>query len=111
MATAPKRIGIVGYGHLGKFLTEAILQRSDLELAFIWNRTKSVFEGHGLDSDLILEDLADCHLKKPDLIVEVSHPIVVKQVCISAVCLQAAVCLHVFNYSMDSFSSRHVTSC
>nr|XP_027213532.1 uncharacterized protein LOC113806573 [Penaeus vannamei] len=35
---APKRVGIVGYGHLGKFLTKAVQERPDLELAFVWNR-------------------------------------------------------------------------
>ncbi|XP_047478377.1 putative L-aspartate dehydrogenase [Penaeus chinensis] len=42
---APKRVGIVGYGHLGKFLTKAVQERPDLELAFVWNRTSSVLDG------------------------------------------------------------------
>ena len=77
---AKRRIGIVGYGHLGKFLTEAILNHPKLELAFVWNRTKSVFDQSGIDSKLILEDLKKCGEANPDLIVEVSHPIVVKEV-------------------------------
>ena len=79
MATK-RRIGIVGYGHLGKFLTEAIVNHPKLELAFVWNRTKSVFDHSGIDTNLILDDLRNCGKTNPDLIVEVSHPIVVKEV-------------------------------
>ena len=78
MEETKRRIGIVGYGHLGKFLTQAILNHPKLELAFVWNRTRAAFENSSLDP-YILEDLQDCPSKKPDLIVEVSHPIVVKQ--------------------------------
>lgn len=74
------RVGIVGYGHLGKFLTEAILKNPSLELAFVWNRTKAAFEGSDLDQSLILGSLEDCASKNPNLIVEVSHPVVVKEV-------------------------------
>jgi predicted dinucleotide-utilizing enzyme len=36
---APKRIGIVGYGKLGQYLANAVLERpEELELAFVWNR-------------------------------------------------------------------------
>ena len=80
MATAKRRVGIVGYGHLGKFLTKAISNHENLELAFVWNRSKSAFEGSGLDPNLILENLEDCDKKNADLIVEVSHPIIVEKV-------------------------------
>jgi len=79
MATAKCRVGIVGYGHLGKFLTKAISNHENLELAFVWNRSKSAFEGSGLDPNLILENLEDCDKKNADLIVEVSHPIIVEK--------------------------------
>ena len=32
MSTTKRKIGIVGYGHLGKFLTNAILNHENLEL-------------------------------------------------------------------------------
>ena len=80
MSTTKRRIGIVGYGHLGKFLTNAILNHENLELVFVWNRSKSVFDGSGLDQNLILENLEDCDKKNADLIVEVSHPIIVEKV-------------------------------
>eukprot|EP00093_Oithona_nana_P002967 02967.XXX_101935_103072_1 [CDS] Oithona nana genome sequencing. len=78
MEEIKRRIGIVGYGHLGKFLTEAILNHPKLELAFVWNRTKAAFDNSKLQP-YILEDLQEVAKTKPDLIVEVSHPIVVKQ--------------------------------
>ena len=80
MATTKRRIGIVGYGHLGKFLTDAVLKSPHLELAFVWNRTKAAFENSGLYPNLILANLEECGQTKPDLIVEVSHPTVVKTV-------------------------------
>ena len=87
MSTTKRKIGIVGYGHLGKFLTNAILNHENLELVFVWNRSKSVFDGSGLDQNLILENLEDCDKKNVDLIVEVSHTIIVEKVStISNIC-------------------------
>ena len=80
MSITKRKIGIVGYGHLGKFLTNAILNHENLELVFVWNRSKSVFDSSGLDQNLILENLEDCDKKNVDLIVEVSHPIIVEKV-------------------------------
>ena len=77
---AKRRVGVVGYGHLGKFLVDAIGNNDNLELAFVWNRTKSVFEASGLSNEAILDDLENCASKNPDLIVEVSHPIIAKKV-------------------------------
>lgn len=72
---APKRVGIVGYGHLGKFLTKAVQERPDLELAFVWNRTTSVLHGE-VEGRYICENLENCSQFSPDLIVEVSHPVI-----------------------------------
>ncbi|XP_064612812.1 aspartate dehydrogenase domain-containing protein-like [Liolophura sinensis] len=67
------RIGIVGYGHLGQYLVDAILENPSLELAFVWNRSKTVFEGK-VKPDYILEDLSAFRDRKADLIIEVAHP-------------------------------------
>ncbi|EDO41188.1 predicted protein [Nematostella vectensis] len=72
------RIGIVGFGHLGKYLYEAISTRDDLEVAFVWNRSKESMEGK-IEEQLILTDLSLCAERKADLIVEVAHPAVIKQ--------------------------------
>lgn len=73
-----RKIGIVGYGHLGKYLVEEIFRRDDVELAFVWNRTVSVLEGQ-VDQKYILKDLKDFRNKQVDLIVEVAHPNITKE--------------------------------
>lgn len=73
-----RRIGIVGYGHLGRYLVEEILKSESLELAFVWNRTKSALEGK-VDSKYILENLKDIEERQAELIVEVAHPSITKE--------------------------------
>lgn len=72
---APRRIGIIGYGHLGQYLTQAVLERPDLDLAFVWNRTSASLETH-LEDRQICRDLEDCASYSPDLVVEVAHPLI-----------------------------------
>lgn len=73
-----RRVGVVGFGHLGRYLVEAIQHHPELELAFVWNRTKDVFSGH-LDPALILDDLLTFHTRNAHLIVEVCHPCITEQ--------------------------------
>lgn len=71
-----RRVGIVGFGRLGepihlralrvcnccwlgKFLYDEISQKSDYEVAFVWNRTEEKMRGV-VGEELILQDLADC---------------------------------------------------
>lgn len=74
------RIGIVGYGSLGKFMVETIAKDQNiskkLEIVWIWNRNKSKLEEDPLvDRKLILENIDDFKSKGiVDLIVEVAHP-------------------------------------
>ena len=70
-----RRIGIIGYGHLGQFLTQRVQASPDHELAFVWNRTLDRIDA-GLP---VLEDLADAGSRAPDLIVEVAHPVVAQR--------------------------------
>ncbi|XP_063396529.1 aspartate dehydrogenase domain-containing protein-like [Mytilus trossulus] len=67
------RIGIVGYGHLGKYLVQTIQDDDRLELAFIWNRTREALDDFK-NKELILEELNDFPQRQADLIVEVAHP-------------------------------------
>jgi len=46
---------------VGKFLTEALLNHPDLEIAFVWNRSKEPLEP--VDKNLVLEDLAEAASK------------------------------------------------
>ncbi|XP_018082666.1 putative L-aspartate dehydrogenase [Xenopus laevis] len=72
------RVGVVGYGHIGKYLVDKILREGanhSMELAFVWNRRKENLEGK-VEPHLQLHDLSDFHQWKADLIVEVAHPCV-----------------------------------
>jgi predicted dinucleotide-utilizing enzyme len=74
------RIGIVGYGALGKYLTNFILSdegtAAGLELAFVWNRSpqKVLDDPNPLVQQALLTDLNDFASKSPNMIVEVAHP-------------------------------------
>ncbi|XP_020601839.1 putative L-aspartate dehydrogenase, partial [Orbicella faveolata] len=57
----------------GQYLVEEILQRNDLELSFVWNRTLEVIRGK-VEDRYILETLSSFAERAPDLIVEVAHP-------------------------------------
>lgn len=72
-----RRVGVVGYGHLGKFLVEKIQEHPELELAFVWNRSPAALEG--FPKDLVLQDLKDFKERNVDLIVEVAHPDITRQ--------------------------------
>ncbi|XP_032093604.1 putative L-aspartate dehydrogenase [Thamnophis elegans] len=75
-----RRVGIVGYGHLGQYLTERIQDEGfqhGLELAFVWNRDASKMEGT-VPVGLRLEKLTDFSQCHPDVIVEVAHPCIVQ---------------------------------
>ncbi|KAL6102730.1 aspdh [Pungitius sinensis] len=76
-----QRIGVVGYGHLGKYLVERILKDGDalgLTLAFVWNRNSDKLKGCVPD-ELILGDLSSFADRRCDVIVEVCHPHIVKE--------------------------------
>ncbi|XP_070204877.1 aspartate dehydrogenase domain-containing protein-like isoform X2 [Littorina saxatilis] len=73
-----RRIGIVGYGHLGQYLAKQIQAREDVELVFVWNRTTQTLEGQ-VEPDAILKRLDDFADFGADLIVEVAHPDITRQ--------------------------------
>lgn len=78
MSDTPRRVGVVGYGKLGEFLVESIQSDPDMELAFVWNRSKEALTGK-VDPKHILDDLNDCASKTPDIIIEVAHPTISKE--------------------------------
>ncbi|XP_071789928.1 aspartate dehydrogenase domain-containing protein-like [Asterias amurensis] len=73
-----RRIGIVGFGHLGQFLFKSIQESEDFDIAFVWNRTASALK-ESVPQQFILENLAGFAERKPDLIVEVAHPLISSQ--------------------------------
>lgn len=77
MSSAKRRVGIVGYGNLGKFLVQALRDRSEkYEIAFIWNRSKDKLAD--LAAHETIENLDEFESRSADLIVEVAHPNILK---------------------------------
>ncbi|KAE8594875.1 hypothetical protein XENTR_v10019832 [Xenopus tropicalis] len=75
------RIGVVGYGHIGKYLVDKIVREGanhSMELAFVWNRRREKLSG-AVDPRLQLQDLSDCQRWAADLIVEVAHPCITRE--------------------------------
>ena len=70
-----RRIGIVGYGKLGRHLAQVIHETEGVELAFVWNRDPNGI-GSEIASDQRLERLEEFERFHPNLVVEVAHPII-----------------------------------
>src|SRR4051812_24593561 len=68
------RVGLVGFGFIGAGLYRAIRvgDHKGLEVAFVWNRSRDKLAS--VQPDLVLDDLGEAAARKPDLIVEASHP-------------------------------------
>src|SRR5262245_4535170 len=73
------RVGLVGFGFIGAGLYRAIRvgDYKGLEVAFAWNRSRNKLAE--VSKDLVLDDLAGFAARKPDLIVEASHPDITRQ--------------------------------
>lgn len=70
----PKRVGIIGYGHLGQFLRVELSKRPEqFEVRRLWNRTEDEQEGVRPLADLRADTLDDL-----DLVIEVAHPDIVR---------------------------------
>jgi predicted dinucleotide-utilizing enzyme len=80
MSVVKKRVGIVGYGAVGRYLTEKLINdpvcQRILELSFVCDpiNAQLVFEQSDIPKEACLERLSDFATKQPDLIVEVAHP-------------------------------------
>ena len=67
------RIGVIGYGYIGRFVIERILgSEGRFELAFVHNRSAEALAG--LDPSVRLDDPGQARACRPDLIVECAHP-------------------------------------
>ncbi|XP_042200353.1 putative L-aspartate dehydrogenase [Callorhinchus milii] len=76
-----RRVGIVGYGSLGQYLVDMIVQagaEQGLQLVFVWNRSQEKMRGR-VPEELQLKDLNMFGDRKSDLILEVSHPQITKE--------------------------------
>ena len=84
------RIGIVGYGNVGSYLADQINsdEWENWELIWIWNRSyQKIIDAKKFRDNQILkyqnftefDEKYDEKLHKVDLIIEMTHPIVLKQ--------------------------------
>ena len=73
-----KRVGIIGFGYIARFIYSEIRARPELglDIAFVWNRSQQPLKD--IPKNLILDDLSDFALRSPDLVVEMSHPSISK---------------------------------
>ncbi|XP_037545495.1 putative L-aspartate dehydrogenase [Nematolebias whitei] len=75
------RVGVVGYGHLGKYLVDRLLKDGPglgLTLGFVWNRNSDKLKGL-VPAEAILEDLSFFANRRCNVIVEVCHPQIVRE--------------------------------
>ena len=74
MPSTPARLGLIGFGNLGRKIYERIAAEPALgfELAFVWNRSADKLAD--APADLRLANLDEATARTPDLIVEVAHP-------------------------------------
>lgn len=69
------KVGVVGFGHLGQYLVDAILRHPHMyTLVFVWNRSAHVFDQYPHLQSLVLPDLADFKARGANVIIEVAHP-------------------------------------
>lgn len=75
-----RRIGIVGFGAVGKYLATAVtshpLCRDKLELAFVWEPMDPSVVRNSADvpAEAVLDSVDEFADKRADLIIEVAHP-------------------------------------
>lgn len=74
MTAKRTRVGLIGFGHLGRSIYERIAAAPELglEIAFVWNRSADKLTQ--VPAALRLASLDEAAARSPDLIVEVAHP-------------------------------------
>ena len=79
MSADKTRIGLVGFGYIGRYLYEQIHQRPELglEIGFVHNRGRRRLDD--LKDESILDDLDGFDERRVDLVVEVAHPDVTRR--------------------------------
>jgi predicted dinucleotide-utilizing enzyme len=74
MSAAPTRLGLIGFGFIGAGVYRRVVAEPALGLAiaFVHNRGRERLAG--VAPEHVLERLADCATRRPDLVVEMAHP-------------------------------------
>lgn len=80
------RVGLLGFGSLGQHLYEAITSdvqiNSTMEVEYVWNRSSAALDQYGIPDKLRLKNLEDAPSLGADIVIEVSHPDVSKQLAV-----------------------------
>jgi predicted dinucleotide-utilizing enzyme len=79
MATNKARIGLVGFGYIGRYVYEQISARPELGLEIAFIHEQAAERRAGLPPEVILPDICDFASRRPDLVVEMAHPAVTRQ--------------------------------
>jgi predicted dinucleotide-utilizing enzyme len=81
------KVGLLGFGSLGKHLFEAITSdakiSSMMEIQYVWNRSPAAMDQYGIPDSLRLKNLEAAPSLGADIVIEVSHPSVSKQLAVS----------------------------
>ena len=71
-----KRLGLAGFGFIGRFLYDRLADSEDIKVAAVWNRNPEKLSG--LEPDIICPRLEELGARELDLVVEAAHPEVVR---------------------------------
>lgn len=71
-----KKIGLAGFGFIGRFFYNRIAERKDIQVEAVWDMDST--KTADLDPEQVCTDLKDLGSRPLDLIVEVAHPTVVQ---------------------------------
>ncbi len=74
MSTNATRIGLVGYGQIGRAVHHMINANPHTGMQVVFVHDQFAAALNDIPADLALDDLAQFEEKKPDLIVEMAHP-------------------------------------
>lgn len=79
MSADKARIGLIGFGYIGRYVYEQITSRPELglELAFVHDLAPERLRG--LPEELVLQDIKDFASRRPALVVEMAHPAVSRE--------------------------------
>lgn len=67
-----RRVGLVGFGFIGRQVFQRLQEDPQLEVAFVHNRSAQALAG--VSAELRLADLSQAESRSPDLVVEMAHP-------------------------------------
>jgi predicted dinucleotide-utilizing enzyme len=80
------KVGLLGFGSLGQHIYEAITTDDkiscNMEIQYVWNRSTSPLDKFEVPDALRLNNLDDAPSLGADIVIEVSHPNVSKQLAV-----------------------------